>query len=241
MHLLSGNNFIPVLNIVSTIQLQTCLTDVTSNQPSLRLKNFFIHMNNLILILFIFCFLSVVLPPPFPSFSPTSVSGTNQNHCDISPTSVSGINQKQCDIRFFQKITFLVDFQISTNFLLTSFVVLLILMKMSQTILCSTTYVPFDANLNLLKKNKHLSQSFQFIYFTVGFVLNEINFLDLLIILLHCDLICLPTKWFPYTVLFLIQLLITHYSDTVRFFMKSVLTVYIGFQSYYILYANICQ
>ena len=126
-------------------------------------------------------------PPPFPSFSPTSVSG---------------INQKHCDIRFFQKITFLVDFQISTNFLLTSFVVLLILMKMSQTILCSTTYVPFHANLNLLKKNKHLSQSFQFIYFTVGFVVNELNFLDLLIILLHCDLICLPTKWFPYTVLF---------------------------------------
>ena len=109
---------------------------------------------------------------------------------------------------------------------------------MSQTILCSTTDVPFDANLNLLKKNKHLSQSFQFIYFTVGFVLNEINFLDLLIILLHCDLICLPTKWFPYTVLFLIHLLITYYSDTVRFFVKSVLTVYIGFQSYYILYAN---
>ena len=109
---------------------------------------------------------------------------------------------------------------------------------MSKTILCSTTYVPFDANLNLLKKNRHLSQSFQFIYFTVGFVLNEINFLDILIILLHCDLICLPTKWFPYTFLFLIQLLITHYSDTVRFFMKSVLTVYIGFQSYDILYAN---
>ena len=145
------------------------------------------NVNNLILILFIFCFLSVVLPSPFPSFSPTSVSGTNQKHCDI---------------RFFQKITFLVDFQISTNFLLTSFVVLLILMKMSQTILCSNTYVPFDANLNLLKKNKHLSQSFKFIYFTVRFVLNEINFLDLLIILLHCDLICLPTKWFPYTVLF---------------------------------------
>ena len=131
---------------------------------------------------------------------------------------LGGINQKHCDIRFFQKITFLVDFQISTNFLLTSFVVLLILMKMSQTILCSTTYVPFDATLNLLKKNKHLSQSFQFIYFTVGFVVNELNFLDLLIILLHCDLICLPTKWFHYTVLFLIQLLITHYSDTVVFF-----------------------
>ena len=106
-------------------------------------------------------------------------------------------------------------------------------MKMSQIILCSTTLVPFNANLNLLKK--HLVQYLQFIFFYPR-VCPQWNKLVGCFSNPYCDLICLPTKFFAYTSHFLIQLLITHYSNTVRFFMKTFLTVYIGFQSYFILY-----
>ena len=48
----------------------------------------------------------------------------------------------------------------------------------------------------------------------------------------------MPISFFVYTVHFLIRLPIIHYLNTVRFFMKTFLKVYIGFQSYYILYTN---
>ena len=96
---------------------------------------------------------------------------------------------------------------------------------------CVCVLVERKIHYNRVEKHSFFSQRWV--------VLDGITFLDVLVILLHCDLICLPIKFIAYPSYFLIQLLITHYCDTVHFFMKTFLNVYNGFQSYFILYTNL--
>ena len=92
--------------------------------------------------------------------------------------------------------------------------------------------------LKLVKKEQTPLPIFSTLFFTLWIFFNGTTFSDILINILHCDFTCMPISFFVYTVHFLILLLIIHYPNTVRFFMKTFLTVYIGFQSYYILYTN---
>ena len=181
-------------------------------------------MNKLILILFCIFILSVTPPFPFPAFSP-------------SPSGIYHANY--ININFFQTFYVAPNYYSSMTFFSIYFLVFLALFKTAQQIVASVIFVPFNANLNLLKKNKvHESFQFLFLFFVIP-ATDVMTYTDIFYFLFHCDLLLrFLSKFFFYASHFLLQRSLSNYSHVCLYVLCLSLKICVGFHLCHFCYTN---
>ena len=135
-------------------------------------------MNKQILRLLFIFILNVIFPGPIPSPSPKS---------DINIYYLKYLNKN------FPKMVFTLNFHIVITFLILSFIIFSILLKLSQVIVYSTIYIPFNVDLNLLRKPRKprlSSASFRFCFLIfITLTLERASLTDFVFFLLHSELL----------------------------------------------------
>ena len=132
-------------------------------------------MNKQILRLLFIFILNVIFPCPIPSLSQKS---------DIDSYNPKYLN------RNVPKMVFAFNFHIVITFLILSFVIFSILLKLFHIIINSTIYIPFNVDLTLLRKPRPLSTSsrFRFCFLILTTLIMEwVSFTDFVFFVLHSE------------------------------------------------------